>query len=67
MKNNLPKIFLVAVIGILIFPQVSFAAWWNPATWFQKPLADAPVSEVAATGTPVSNNPQAKVTPEIVK
>ncbi|HEY4505585.1 MAG TPA: trypsin-like peptidase domain-containing protein [Candidatus Paceibacterota bacterium] len=33
MKNSLSKIFLIAVISILIFPQVSFAAWWNPFTW----------------------------------
>ncbi|KKU67984.1 MAG: hypothetical protein UX89_C0009G0018 [Parcubacteria group bacterium GW2011_GWA2_47_16] len=65
MKNNLQKVFLVAIIGILIFPQVSFAAWWNPLTWFQKPPADTPVSEVAATGTPIAENSQADETPEI--
>ncbi|PIQ68836.1 MAG: hypothetical protein COV91_02050 [Candidatus Taylorbacteria bacterium CG11_big_fil_rev_8_21_14_0_20_46_11] len=65
MKNNLSKAFLVAVIGILIFPQVSFATWWNPLTWFQKPLADAPIEEVAATSTPALENLQTDVTLEI--
>src|SRR3989338_2974494 len=64
MKKNFPKLFLFAIVSILIFPQVSFAAWWNPLTWFQKPPADTPVSEVAATGTPIAENSQADETPE---
>jgi len=36
MKNNFSKILLIAVISILIFPQVSFAAWWNPFSWFKR-------------------------------
>lgn len=26
--------FLIALFGILIFPTVTLAAWWNPLTWF---------------------------------
>src|SRR3989338_7237260 len=65
MKNNFSKILLITAIGFLIAPQVSFAAWWKPLTWFQKPLADAPISEVAATSTLVAENSQADVAPEI--
>ncbi|MEI8328048.1 MAG: hypothetical protein WCG02_02830 [Candidatus Taylorbacteria bacterium] len=32
MKNP-QKIFTLVIIGALIIPQVTFAAWWNPATW----------------------------------
>lgn len=45
MKNKFPKIFLLAVIGILVFPQVSFAAWWNPFTWFKKSVPTQQVPE----------------------
>ena len=33
MKKFSQKIFLLAVISLLIIPQVTFAAWWNPFTW----------------------------------
>lgn len=27
------QIFLVLVVGLIIIPQITFAAWWNPFTW----------------------------------
>lgn len=50
MKSNLPKIFIIAVISILIFPQVSFAAWWNPFTW--KIFNKTPTEKVQETKQP---------------
>ena len=32
MKNT-QKFFIVAIVGILIIPQITFAAWWNPISW----------------------------------
>ncbi|PIQ68277.1 MAG: hypothetical protein COV91_04890 [Candidatus Taylorbacteria bacterium CG11_big_fil_rev_8_21_14_0_20_46_11] len=57
--------FYSLAIALLIVPQVTLAVWWKPYTWFQKPLADAPVSEVAATSTLAAESPQANETPEI--
>lgn len=50
MKNNFPKLCLVAVVSILIFPQVSFAAWWNPFSW--KVFNKAPTVKVQETKSP---------------
>lgn len=33
MKNNIYKILFIFAISILIVPQVTLAAWWNPFTW----------------------------------
>lgn len=30
------KIVLIILVGTLIVPQITFAAWWNPLTWFKK-------------------------------
>ncbi len=30
------KVLLLSVISILIVPSITFAAWWNPASWFRK-------------------------------
>lgn len=50
----------LALIGFLI-PQITFAAWWNPLTWFKKqPKVEAKIEMVAtstisiATSTPVT-------------
>lgn len=34
MKNNFSKIVFTIALVLFIIPQVTFAAWWNPATWF---------------------------------
>lgn len=33
MKNKYPKFLLLALLIIIIVPQVAFAAWWNPFSW----------------------------------
>lgn len=34
MKKHFSKICFVFVLGLLIIPQVTHAAWWKPVTWF---------------------------------
>lgn len=34
MKNNLQKIAFIVALALFVVPQVTFAAWWNPFTWF---------------------------------
>ena len=31
--KNYQKLIIVTVLGIVIIPQVTFAAWWNPMSW----------------------------------
>jgi len=31
--KSIPKILLLLLIALIIFPQVTFAAWWNPLSW----------------------------------
>ncbi len=38
MKKYFPKIFLLLLVGFLIIPQISLAAWWNPFTWNWNPF-----------------------------
>jgi hypothetical protein len=45
MKNiKYQKIIMVAVIGILIYPSMVMAVWWNPFSWFKKKIT-TPVAE----------------------
>jgi len=32
MKNS-QKLFVTVMVGLLIVPQITFAAWWNPLSW----------------------------------
>lgn len=43
----------IAVFTVLLAPSLTYAAWWNPASWFRKP-ATPPVAKVVqvATTTP---------------
>ena len=45
------RLFSVLVLSILILPQVTFAAWWNPFTWWStpKPVPQAQPVQVATT------------------
>lgn len=52
MNKYLPKIFLLLIIGLLIVPQISFAAWWNPFTWKIFNKAKAPQTEMQKTNQP---------------
>jgi hypothetical protein len=37
------KILIGALFGLLIIPQITFAAWWNPFSWFRKAPVPAPI------------------------
>jgi hypothetical protein len=57
MNKNLLGVSLFFLIGVFI-PQVTFAAWWNPATWFK--------SETIVNQVPTSTvEVKAEVTKEI--
>jgi len=37
MKNiKYQKIIIAIVVGTLIYPSITLAVWWNPASWFRK-------------------------------
>jgi len=59
-SNSMKKILIGVLFGLLIIPQVSFAVWWNPFTWFRKTPAPAPVV-TPVTLTPTSLSSQAEV------
>ena len=59
MKKYFPALFFILVIGIIL-PQITFAAWWNPFTWFS---ASAPVVSSPASPQPVL--PTQQPTPSI--
>jgi len=40
-------------LAILIAPTLTYAAWWNPATWFKKPIV-APKTVQVSTSTPLA-------------
>src|SRR3989338_293747 len=42
MKKNL----LISIITILIIPQITFASWWNPRTWFDKEKPTSPLLQI---------------------
>ena len=33
MMKSIHKTFLLVLVGLLIVPQITFAAWWNPFSW----------------------------------
>lgn len=51
-------ILAVSVFSVFILPQVTYAAWWNPFSWF-KENQSVPISEVKSvqisTSTPIIN------------
>lgn len=42
MKNKL-KILSIILMAVILIPDIAFASWWNPLSWFNKVV---PVSEV---------------------
>ena len=44
MKNKFGKILLLILVSILIIPQLVFASWWNPVSWFNNWSFFHPVS-----------------------
>lgn len=48
------RILLVTMLAVLVAPSLTYAAWWNPSTWFKKPASPAKAVQVqTSTTTPV--------------
>jgi len=52
MMKPIHKTLFLVLVGLLIVPQVTFAAWWNPFTWNVFNRAKAPQVEVQKTSQP---------------
>lgn len=50
--KSIHKTLLLVLVGLLIVPQVTFAAWWNPFTWNIFNRAKAPQVEVQKVNQP---------------
>src|SRR3989344_4767972 len=46
MKKNLYHISFLIIFGILIFPQITFAVWWNPFSWFSRKPIEKPRASI---------------------
>ncbi len=55
MKNKIAPIILLA----LLIPNLAFASWWNPFSWFRKPVVENNKNNVAST----TGEPKNIVTP----
>ena len=44
MKRYLSNFFPLLIIGLIIAPQITLAAWWNPSSWFKNTI-DMPKSQ----------------------
>jgi len=54
------------VLAIVLIPQVTFAAWWNPFSWFTKPITPPKVLQVSTT-TSATKSAVATTTPKATK
>jgi len=54
--NNYHKLLAVAVFGILIIPQITLAAWWNPFSWniFSSSQPNPQVQVISTTTSPAN-------------
>lgn len=55
MKNTkYQKILAIAIIGILIYPSITLASWWNPFSWFKKTSKiEQPIVQVQTITPPI--------------
>ena|SRR3989344_3031987 len=60
------KILVGVISGILLVPSVTYAAWWNPSTWFKKPTV-APKTVQVGTTTPLIKSVVATPAPKVKK
>jgi hypothetical protein len=76
MKNlKYQKLITLVVLGVLIYPSMAMAVWWNPFTWkiFQKKEVAPQVqvenkaNVISADTTPVNNSVQGTQTDEVEK
>jgi len=60
------KTILAVLVGLLIAPQITFAAWWNPTTWFRKVSTPTKVVQVqVGTTTPPIKTSTIPATPKV--
>lgn len=69
MKNISQRVFLLAIVSILIIPQVTFASWWNPFSWswFNKPVKTEIIQVVPPTATTTKNPDVSKTENQTIK
>lgn len=61
------QILTIAVLVILTSPSLTYAAWWNPLTWFKKPITPATKIIQVETTTPSTKVAVATTTPKAAK
>lgn len=62
MKNHFSKLVLLSMVGFLVIPQITLAAWWNPFTWrVVNKLSSFKVQRWATTTPEVTNNQSSEV------
>ena len=60
MKNTkYQKIIMLAIVGLLIYPSITFASWWNPFSWFKKTPTATMVQSINPTA--VIKNTESKI------
>lgn len=50
----------VLVLGLMLVPSLAFASWWNPLTWFNKPVTQPTIITPLSPVIPVPIVPIAK-------
>lgn len=66
------QIFVIFALTIFIVPQITFAAWWNPVSWFKKNIDETSKVETTImetptnTVTPTSATTQESVAPKVI-
>ena len=55
--KNYQKILTIIIVGVLVIPQVTLAAWWNPASWsiFSFLFLNTPQTQTITTATTSSD------------
>jgi len=70
MKNS-QKLFVTVMVGMLIIPQITFAAWWNPLSWgifssiFHDNQTTVEVTNVATSSDQISTTSPADSVTEV--
>ena len=63
MKN---RVITILIITLLLVPQITFAAWWNPLSWFsRKNTAQVQVVEIGAPVKVEDDKPNSAIVPEL--
>jgi hypothetical protein len=51
--------FILVIVCLIMIPQITFASWWNPFTWFRK-TPPAKIEQTQPKPTPTTVTPLAK-------